>query len=215
MKNLLVLAMAFFSATFAAAQVEVSMEKIFPTEDKLIDLNDAQTIKDGIIFIGDTRPADKIVDGKYRGMRVQKQRRYYQVNGNCQSYNSCLLFRRAPQGATKDHKVIPSLKPRSCMVKFKPTSDGTLTFCAMTNKAEGNNLYVAVANEKEFHSLAILPAVIATENLGRKKDTPISPLSCDYKYKKGDEIWIYSDGSVILHAFSFSGNIDKNFKGNQ
>lgn len=214
MKNLFILAIAFFSATFSTAQVEVSIEKVFPMEDKVMDLNDAQLVKDGIIFVGDTRPTDKIIDGKYRGMRVVKQRRYYYINDKCQSYNSSLLFRRAPQGATREHKVDTSLKPRSCMVKMKPTSNGTFNFCAMTNKPEGNNLYVAVVNGKDFHSLATLPAVIATENVGRKKDSPAKTISCDYTYHKGDEVWIYSDGSVILHAFSFSGSIDKEFKGN-
>lgn len=207
------LAVALFSATIATAQVEVNMEKVFTVEDKYIDLNDAQTVKDGVVFIGDTRPADKIQEGKYRGMRVQKQRRFYKVDGKAVQYGHSLSFRRAPQGATKDHQVDPTLVPRSCMLQLKPASDGKLTFCALTNKPEGNNIYVAVVNGSTFRPLTTLKVTKVDGDVSRKKASPANTMSCDYTYTAGDELWIYSDGAVSLHALSFSGLIDKNFTG--
>lgn len=207
------LAVALFSATIATAQVEVNMEKVFTVEDKYIDLNDAQTVKDGVVFIGDTRPTDKIQEGKYRGMRVQKQRRFYKVDGKAVQYGHSLSFRRAPQGATKDHQVDPTLVPRSCMLQLKPASDGKLTFCALTNKPEGNNIYVAVVNSSTFRPLTTLKVTKVDGDVSRKKASPANTMSCDYTYTAGDELWIYSDGAVSLHALSFSGLIDKNFTG--
>lgn len=207
------LAVALFSATIATAQVEVNMEKIFTVEDKYIDLNDAQTVKDGVVFVGDTRPADKIQDGKYRGMRVQKQRRYYKVGGKAVQYGNSLSFRRAPQGVSKDHKVDPTLVPRSCMLQLKPTSDGKLTFCALTNKPEGNNIYVAVVNGAIFRPLATVTVSKVEGDVSRKKASPANAVSCDYTYTAGDELWIYSDGAVSLHALAFSGQLDKSFAG--
>ena len=213
LKTFLILTAAIFSAALATAQVEVNMEKIFTVEDKYIDLNDVQTVKDGIVFVGDTRPADKIQEGKYRGMRVQKQRRYYKVNGRAEQFTQSLSFRRAPQGASKDHKVEPTLVPRSCMLQIKPTSDGTLTFCALTNKPEGNNIYVAVVNGTSFRPLATVSVSKAEGDVSRKKASPAPTVMCDYTYTAGDELWIYSDGAVSLHALLFSGLIDKTFTG--
>lgn len=207
------LAVALFSATIATAQVEVNMEKVFNVEDKYIDLNEAQTVKDGVVFIGDTRPADRIQEGKYRGMRVQKQRRFYKVDGKAVQYGNSLSFRRAPQGATKDHQVDPTLVPRSCMLQLKPASDGKLTFCAQTNKPEGNNIYVAVVNGSTFRPLATINVTKAEGDVSRKKASPANTMSCNYTYTAGDELWIYSDGSISLHALSFSGLIDKSFTG--
>ena len=213
MKQLVILAAALFSATFASAQTEVNMEKIFTIEDKYIDLNDASTVKDGVVFIGDTRQPEKIQEGKYRGMRVQKQRRFYNIGGKAVQYAQSLSFRRAPQGSTKDHKVGPTMVPRSCMIQVKPTSDGTITFCAITNKPEGNNIYVAAVNGTTFRPVATVPVTKAEGDVARKKASPAETVSCDYTYTDGDELWIYSDCSVSLHAISFSGKIDTSFSG--
>ena len=213
MKKLLIIAAALFSATCVSAQVEVNMEKLFTIEDKFIDLNDANTAKDGVAFIGDTRQPEKIQEGKYRGMRVQKQRRFYNVDGKAVQFSQSLSFRRAPQGATKDHKVDVTMVPRSCMIQLKPTSDGKLTFCALTNKPEGNNIYIAAFNGTSFRNVATVPVTKAEGDVARKKASPAEAVSCDYTYTAGDELWIYSDGSVSLHAMTFSGQIDNSFTG--
>lgn len=182
MKKFLIIAAALFSATCVSAQVEVNMEKLFTIEDKFIDLNDANTAKDGVAFIGDTRQPEKIQEGKYRG-------------------------------ATKDHKVDVTMVPRSCMIQLKPTSDGKLTFCALTNKPEGNNIYIAAFNGTSFRNVATVPVTKAEGDVARKKASPAEAVSCDYTYTAGDELWIYSDGSVSLHAMTFSGQIDNSFTG--
>ena len=213
MKKLFFLLVAFLMATFTQAQVVVDMSQLFTIDDKYVDINEPMTVKDGIVFIGDTRPADKIQEGKYRGMRVQKSRRYFSVNGKGTEYPFSLSFRRAPQGATKDHAVDINMVPRSCMLQLKPTSDGQFAFYGLTNKPEGNNLYVAVVNGTSFKPLATLKFTKPDEQIGRSKKTPANAVICDYHFTAGDQLWIYSDGAVSLHALSFSGLIDKNFTG--
>lgn len=213
MKKLIILTAAVFSAVFANAQVEVNMEKLFTIADKYVDINEASTVKDGVVFIGDTRPSDKIKDGKYRGMRVQQQRRFFSVGGKTVQYSQALSFRRMPQGVARDHQVDTQLVPRSCMLQLKPLSDGKLSFCALTNKPEGNNIYVAVVNGTSFRPLATIAVVKPEGDVSRKKASPAPAVSCDYTYTAGDELWIYSDGSVNLNALLFSGLIDKNFTG--
>jgi len=213
MKKSILLLAAFFLTATANAQVSFDMSKYFTVPEKTIDLNEAMTVKDGIVFIGDTRTPDKITDGKYKGMRVQKQGRYYNIGGKAVKYANSLSFRRAPQGASKDHQVDITLVPRSCMIQLKPASDGQLSFCAITNKPEGNNLYVAVVNGNTFKVIATITYAKGDEDYARKKESPAEVKTCDYTYTAGDELWIYSDGGINLHAFTFSGKIDSSFAG--
>lgn len=41
------------------------------------------------------------------------------------------------------------------------------------------------------------------------------PITYDYAYTEGDEIWIYSDGTANLLGFLFTGKIDKDFTGSE
>lgn len=217
MKRMIFFAAALLMAALANAQTDIDMGKLFTFENgedgkpKSIELNEPSTAKNGIIFIGDTRAADKIEEGKYKGMRVSKSRRHFSVDGNVRQYQAAMAFRRAPQAATKDHKVDPTFVPRSCMLQLKPTSDGKLTVCGQTNKPE-NNVYVAVRNGATFNNIAILPFA-KDEAITGKKDAPYQPQSCDYKYAAGDELWIYSDGGVSVFGILFSGTIDSSFAG--
>ena len=218
MKRFFFLAATLFSAVIANAQADIDFGSMytFQTGDdgkpQPIELTAPSTIKDGIILIGDTRTADKITDGKYKGMRVSKSRRHFTVNGKVRQYQASMAFRRAPQGATKDHIVDVTLVPRSCMVQIKPMSDGKLTLCGQTNKPEGNNIYVAVRNGDTFKNIATLTFKKDAAIEG-KKDSPYQPQSCDYQYTEGDELWIYSDGSINLYGILFTGKYDKTFTG--
>lgn len=81
MKKMILMAVAAMMAMSVNAQVTVDMSQCFEVPEKATDLNDAATVKDGVVFVGDTRPAEKIQDGKYKGMRIQKQGRYYSDGG--------------------------------------------------------------------------------------------------------------------------------------
>ena len=218
MKRMIFFVAALFIAAFANAQTDIDFGSMFTIENgedgkpQPIDLNDPSMVKEGIIFIGDTRTPDKIEDGKYKGMRVSRSRRHFTVDGNVRQYQNAMAFRRAPSGASKDHKVDVTLVPRSCLLQLKPTASGKLTFCAQTNKPEGNNLYVAVRNGATFKNIAIL-TFKKDEAITGKKDAPYQPQSCDYQYADGDELWIYSDGSINLYGLLFTGAIDKAFTG--
>ncbi len=218
MKRTMFFLSALFVAMLSNAQVDIDFSKMYSFEmneegkPKSIDLNDPSVVKDGVVFVGDTRDRDKIQDGKFRGMRVSKTRRHFTVNGKVRQYVASMGFRRAPQGATKDHKVDITMVPRSCMLQLKPTTSGKLTFMAQTNKPDGNNLYVAVRNGVSFKNIATLHFV-KDEDITGKKDAPYQPQSCDYEYAEGDELWIYSDGGVNLYGITFTGSIDKSFAG--
>lgn len=218
MKRMIFFVAALFAVVVANAQTDIDFGSIFTIENgedgkpKPIDLNDPSMVKDGIVFIGDTRTPDKIEDGKYKGMRISKSRRHFTVDGKVRQYLNALAFRRAPQGAMKDHKMDLTLVPRSCMLQLKPTADGKLTFCAQTNKPEGNNLYVAVRNGVTFKNIATL-SFKKDDAITGKKDAPYEPQSCDYKYTEGDELWIYSDGGINLFGLQFTGTLDKTFAG--
>lgn len=217
MKRMISFVAALFVAAVANAQVDIDMSNLFTIQNgedgkpQPIELNEPSTAKDGIIFIGDTRPKEKIEEGKDRGMRVSKSRRHFTVDGKVRQYQTALQFRRAPQGASKDHVVDVTLVPRSCMLQLKPTASGKLTLIAQTGKPE-NNVYVAVRNGVNFKNIATL-TFKKDEAVTGKKDAPYQPQSCDYQYADGDELWIYSDGSVSLYGLSFTGAIDKAFTG--
>ena len=218
MKRMIFFLAALFAVVVANAQTDIDFGTMFTIENgedgkpMPIDLNDPSMVKDGIVFIGDTRTPDKIEDGKYKGMRISKSRRHFTVDGKVRQYLNALAFRRAPQGAMKDHKMDLTLVPRSCMLQLKPTADGKLTFCAQTNKPEGNNLYVAVRNGATFKNIATL-SFKKDDAITGKKDAPYEPQSCDYIYTEGDELWIYSDGGINLFGLQFTGTLDKTFAG--
>lgn len=217
MKRKILTLAALFMAALVSAQTDIDMGKLFTFQKddngkaQAIELNDPMTIKEGVVFIGDTRAPEKIQDNKYKGMRATQTRRFFKVNGANRQYQAAMSFRRAPQAATKDHKVDPTFVPRSCMIQLKPTANGTLTLCGQTNKPE-NNIYVAVRNGATFKNLAILKFV-KDEAVTGKKDAPYQPQSCDYTYNSGDELWIYSDGAVSLYGILFTGSLDTSFKG--
>lgn len=213
MKKTMILMTVMMMAVTANAQKLYDMGKYFQPSDEPVELNEAATVKDGLVFVGDTRPANKIQEGKYHGMRVQKSRRYFTVDGKATEMLAALSFRRAPKGATKDHQVDPTLVPRSCMLQLKPLSDGQLSFYGLTNKPEGNNIYVGVMNGKSFKPLATVKFSKFNDNTGRSKKTPAAAQVVDYTYTEGDQLWIYCDGSVNLQALGFSGQIDEIFQG--
>ncbi len=218
MKKMLFLAVALMMATFVNAQTDIDMGQLFTLQNgddgkpQPIDLNDPITVKDGVVFIGDTRTPDKITDGKYKGMRVSKSRRHFTVDGKIRQYQIALNFRRAPQGVKKDQQMDITLVPRSCMVQLKPTAGGKLTLMAQTNKPEGQHVYVAVRNGATFKNITTL-AFKKDEAITGKKDAPYQPQSVDYQYADGDELWIYSDGSMNLFGIAFTGTFDKTFAG--
>lgn len=212
-KKHLLLAAALLAASFAKAQVNVDINSIFNVTDQPVELNEPKAkIADGVVFIGDTRPAEKIEEGKYRGMRVQKLGRTYSVDGKAVRLNNALSFRRAPWGATKEHAVVLTAVPRSCMMQLKPTSDGKFTFEVFTKKPEAK-LYVGILNGTSWKNLGEL-----TYKLEDKKGTkaePLTPMTLDYKYTAGDEIWIYGEGATSLLGLQFTGTIDKSFQGTE
>lgn len=217
MKRRIITLAALFVAIIANAQTDIDMGKLFTFEKgdngkaQPVELNEPSTVKEGVVFVGDTRAPEKIQDNKYKGMRVTQTRRYFTVDGAARQYQAALAFKRAPQAATKDHKVDPTFVPRSCMLQLKPTSNGTLTLCGQTNKPE-NNIYVAVRNGATFKNIAILKFA-KDEAVTGKKDAPYQPQSCDYQYNDGDELWIYSDGAISLYGILFSGSVDASFTG--
>lgn len=209
-KSFMLLAAICFSA-IAHAQVDIDMAKVFNVSETPIELNEAVAkVADGVVFIGDTRPADKIQDGKYKGMRAMKMRRSFAIDGTTRQFNNALAFRRAPQGSTKEHQVDVTMVPRSCMMQMKPTSGGTFQFEVNTSKEEAK-LYVAVLNGTKWKNLATLS--YKKEDKKGNKTEPLTPLTLEYKYQAGDEIWIYSNGSAYLLGMQFSGNLDTSFKG--
>lgn len=199
------------SAT-ANAQVDIDMSKFFTIPEKTVDILEPNTHQDGIVFIGDTRPDEKKADGQYKGMRAQLQKRCYQIDGKVRQYTTALSFRRTPWGAAKDHVIQLEAVPRSCMLQLKPTTGGKFTFCLNTSKPEAK-LYIGVRNGNTYKNLTVLTWEKG-EVKGNKAE-PFMPVTYDYTYTEGDEIWIYSDGTANLLGFLYTGKIDKDFTGSE
>lgn len=209
----------FFLLAFAMTSVfgwsqttDVDMEKLFHVEDKYIELNDPFTLKQGIAFIGDTRQPENIQEDKYQGMRVQKQRRCFKVDGKVRQYNNSLMFRRAPRGTMKDHVMQLDRVPRSCMLQLKPLEGGKFTFCGQTSRDEAH-LYIGVRNGDSFRVVSTLP--FAKPTATGKKDDPWQTVTADYDYADGDELWIYADANINLFGLQFTGKLDATFQGSE
>lgn len=211
LKTSFLLTAALCLSTLSQAQVDIDMSKVFNVTDTPVELNEAKAkVADGIAYVGDTRPADKIQDGKYRGMRAVKMRRTFSVDGKARQFTNALAFRRTPTGATREHVVDVTMVPRSCMMQLKPTADGTFSFEVFSTKPE-SKIYVGVLNGSTWRNLGELTYV----NEGKKgtKADPLSPLTLEYKHQAGDEVWIYSDGTAYLMGMQFSGQLDASYQG--
>lgn len=215
MKKQLILFAALMVSAFASAQSNVIIDNLFtiPEAEKAIELNDAALVKNGIVFVGDTRTPDKITDGKMKGMKVSKKNRYFATAGNPAKFGKELIFGGAPSGSKTDGQIDVNNVPRSRMIQFKPTSSGTISFCAYARKDVGN-IYIGVRNGSTFKNLETI-AYKKNEEGGKKKENALPVHSCDYQYNAGDEIWIYSDGGAGLFGFVFSGNVDNTFAGSE
>lgn len=211
MKNLFLFIALSFCSIVANAQVDIDMSQFFTIPEKAIDILEPNTNKDGIVFIGDTRPDEKKAEGQ-KGMRAQLQKRCFNIDGKVRQYTTALSFRRTPWAAAKDHVIQLDAVPRSCMMQIKPLSGGKFTFCVATSKPEAK-LYIGVRNGNTFKNLAVL-SFEKGEIKGNKAD-PFTPLTCDYTYTANDELWLYSDGTANLLGFQFTGTIDKTFTGSE
>jgi len=205
---------ALLIAATASAQSEVNIEKLWGIPEEPVDINAPMTVKEGIAFIGDTRPAEKIVDGQYKGMQVKKQKRYFKQGAMTVQYGTQLNFRGAASGIKKDNVVDVNAVPRSRMVQVKPLSSGTLVVFAMGSKEESKNLYIGVRNGASFKNLAALPYIKDAAVTG-KKDAPLAVQTVDYTYAEGDELWIYTEGGVNLFNVQFTGQLDGSFTGSE
>lgn len=214
MKKQIIMMAALLVAMVANAQSEVNIEKLWGIPAEPVDINEPMTVKSGVAFIGDTRPAEKITDGKMKGMQVKKNKRYFKQGAMNVVYATQLNFRGAASGIKKDNVVDVNAVPRSRMMQVKPTSSGKLIVFAQGSKEESKNLYIGVRNGDTFKNLAALPYV-KDANVTGKKDAPLPVQAVDYTYADGDELWIYCEGGVNLFAVQFTGTFDANFAGSE
>ena len=214
MKKQFLLLAAMLMSFAASAQNEVNIEKLWGVPEEPVEINDPMTVKQGIAFIGDTRTPDKITDGKMKGMQVKKQKRFFKQGAMNVQFASYLSFRGLPSGVKVDGVFADNAVPRSRMIQVKPLASGKLFFFAYGTKEEVKHIYVGVRNGATFKNLGTLEYVKDAAVTG-KKDAPYAVQTMDYNYTDGDELWIYSDGSVNLFAIQFDGKIDSNFAGSE
>lgn len=214
MKKQFLLLAAMLMSFAASAQNEVNIEKLWGVPEEPVEINDPMTVKQGIAFIGDTRTPDKITDAKMKGMQVKKQKRFFKQGAMNVQFASYLSFRGLPSGVKVDGVFADNAVPRSRMIQVKPLASGKLYFFAYGTKEEVKHIYVGVRNGATFKNLGTLEYVKDAAVTG-KKDAPYAVQTMDYNYTDGDELWIYSDGSVNLFSIQFDGKIDSNFAGSE
>ena len=213
MKKQIIMMAALLVAMAANAQNEVNIEKLWGIPDEPVDINAAMTVKSGVAFIGDTRSDEKKAeDPKPKGMQVKKNKRFFKQGAMNVQYGTQLNFRGAASGIKKDNVIDVNAVPRSRMVQVKPTSSGKLLVFAMGGKEETKKLYIGIRNGATFKNLAALD-YIKDANVTGKKDAPLAVQTVDYTYTDGDELWIYTEGSVNLFALQFTGKFDTSFTG--
>ena len=213
-KQIVMMAALLIAAVVANAQNEVNIEKLWGVPEEPIDINAPMTVKSGVAFIGDTRTPDKITDGQMKGMQVKKSKRYFKQGVMNVQYGSYLNFRGAASGIKKDNVIDDNAVPRSRMLQLKPTSSGKLIVFAQGGKEEVKHLYIGVRNGATFKNLATLEYVKDATVTG-KKDAPLAVQVVDYTYADGDELWIYTEGSVNLYGLQFTGKLDTAFAGSE
>lgn len=201
-------------ALAANAQNDVIIEKLWGVPEEPVDINEPMTVKSGVAFIGDTRPAEKITDGKMKGMQVKKNKRFFKQGAMTVQYATQLNFRGAASGIKKDEVIDVNAVPRSRMIQVKPLSSGKLIVFAQGGKEEAKKLYIGVRNGASFKNLAALDYIKDPAVTG-KKDAPLPVQVVDYTYTDGDELWIYTEGGVNLFALQFTGKIDSAFAGSE
>lgn len=214
MKKIFSLLAVCLVALAANAQNDVIIEKLWGVPEEPVDINEPMTVKSGVAFIGDTRPAEKITDGKMKGMQVKRNKRFFKQGAMTVQYATQLNFRGAASGIKKDEVIDVNAVPRSRMIQVKPLSSGKLIVFAQGGKEEAKKLYIGVRNGATFRNLAALD-YIKDANVTGKKDAPLPVQTVDYTYADGDELWVYTEGGVNLFALQFTGKIDSSFAGSE
>lgn len=98
--------------------------------------------------------------------------------------------------------------PTARIIKFKPTSDGTISVGAITGSTNANrNVIISKYNAGTI-------SVLTTGNTNITEGANgFEPFSTAYTYTPGDEIWIYADNNIQYWFVRFTGNADPDFEG--
>ena len=108
-----------------------------------------------------------------------------------------------------DSKIDPDTNiPANRVIKFKPTSDGSISVGAITGSTgQDRNVIISKYNAGTI-------SVLTTGNTNIVEGANgFEPFSTDYTYNAGDEIWIYADNNIQYWFVRFTGSVDPDFNG--
>lgn len=98
--------------------------------------------------------------------------------------------------------------PTARILKFKPTSDGTIFVGALTGSSNSDrNVLISKYNAGNITNLLTYNTNITAGANG------LEPATIAYTYTPGDEIWIYGDNNIQYWFVRFSGTADPDFDG--
>lgn len=98
--------------------------------------------------------------------------------------------------------------PTARILKFRPTSDGTISVGALTGSSNTDrNVLISKYNAGSISNLLTYNTNITAGTNG------LEPATIAYTYTPGDEIWIYGDNNIQYWFVRFTGTADPDFDG--
>lgn len=201
-----VICMSVLSTT---AQTFVNFGTTFGVPEGTVALNNPIAKGgDGVALVGDYR--SHVEEGHAAGLTYAKKVAYYKIGGKSIKTETAVNMVKYPSGVQKNFQVIPSKMPVNRSIMLKAATDGKLQVLYSSKKGKGR-LFAGVLRNGKWEYLG--ETTWDQGNTAGTENNPYEPLALDYAIKANDVVMLFAGSPVDIAGVYFSGNLDKDFKG--
>lgn len=210
MKKLFVtFALACATALSTTAQTVVNFGQLFGVPASSEALNDPIAKgADGVALIGDYR--SNVEEGHAAGLTYTQRARYFKVAGATVKTDAAVNLVKYPSGVQKKFEILPTKMPVNRCIQMKAATDGKVQACAWSKKGAGR-LFMGVFREGKWQYQGEA-AWDKGSNDGTEAN-PYAPVTFDYAVQAGDVVVLFAGSAMEVSALYFTGQVDKEFKG--
>ncbi len=197
------------TALTASAQTVVNFGTSFGVPSATTALNEPiAKAADGVVLMGDYR--SNVEEGHAAGLSYAKKTLYYKVDGTNVKTEAAVNLVKYPSGVQKNYEILPSKMPVNRSILFKAATDGKVQVFYSSKKGAGR-LFMGVFRNGKWEYQG--EAKWEKGSTAGTADNPYLPLTLDYPIMANDVVALFAGSAVDVSGFYFSGQLDKEFKG--
>lgn len=208
-KLFLTFAAIYMTALSTNAQTIVNFGSSFGVPSGTVALNDPiAKAADGVALIGDCR--SNVEEGHAAGLSYAKKTAYYNVEGQNIKTEAAVNMVKYPSGVQKKYEILPAKTPVNRSIMFKAATDGKVQVFYSSKKGAGR-LFMGVFRNGKWEYLG--EAKWEKGSTLGTAGNPYQPLALDYPVMANDVVMLFAGSAVDVAGFYYSGQLDKEFKG--